>query len=99
VHRVLPGLGDPVPFTVAHEAFAEGKTLRDLQLRSATGAVILAITRGEENVLLPVGGERLHAGDVLALAGTTDAIEEASRLMTHGPHVHDHENRVASGPM
>ena len=84
VHRVLPGLGDPVPFLIAPASAADGRTLRDLQLRSRTGAVVLAITRGDQNVLLPVGSEQLHAGDVLALAGTADAITEASRLLEAG---------------
>lgn len=84
VYRVLPGLGDPVPFTVAPGAYAAGKTLRELQVRSTTGAVILAITRGAEQVLLPVGSERLEVGDVLALAGTAEALGDASKLMVEG---------------
>jgi CPA2 family monovalent cation:H+ antiporter-2 len=84
VHRVLPGLGDPIPFVVTEGSHAAGRTLRDLQLRSITGAVLLAITRGDDNVLLPVGAERLRAGDILALAGTADAIRQASALLSRG---------------
>lgn len=83
VHQVLPGLGDPVAYLVREGDAAAGRTLRDLQLRSQTGAVVLAITRGEDNVLLPVGAERLGVGDVLALAGTAEALAEATRLL-HG---------------
>jgi monovalent cation:H+ antiporter-2, CPA2 family len=86
VHRVLPGLGDPVPFVVDEGSHAAGRTLRELQLRSITGAVLLAITRGEESVLLPVGSERLRAGDVLALAGTADALQQATALLERGTH-------------
>lgn len=84
VHRVLPGLGDPVPYVVSTSSFADGRSLRELQLRSRTGAAVLAITRGEQNVLLPVGGERLIAGDVLALAGTAEAIHTATALLNSG---------------
>lgn len=84
VHRVLPGLGDPIPFVVTEGSYAAGRTLRDLQLRSITGAVLLAITRGDDNVLLPVGAEQLRAGDILALAGTGDAIRQASALLSRG---------------
>lgn len=83
VHQVLPGLGDPVAYLVREGDAAAGRTLRDLQLRSQTGAVVLAITRGDDNVLLPVGAERLGVGDVLALAGTAEALAEATRLL-HG---------------
>ncbi|WP_396213688.1 cation:proton antiporter [Gemmatimonas sp.] len=81
VHKVLPGLGDPVPFPLTPECLGTGKTLRELQLRSETGAVVLAITRGDESVLLPTGREQLRSGDLLALAGTTAAIEGARRLL------------------
>ncbi|MCA2991617.1 cation:proton antiporter [Gemmatimonas sp.] len=86
VHRVLPGLGDPVPYVVRDGDASVGRTLRELQLRSQTGAVILAITRGTEQVLLPVGSERLQAGDVLALAGTTESIADATSLLQRAEH-------------
>lgn len=84
VHRILPGLGDPVPVRLPSGSPAVGRTLADLQLRSLTGAVVLAITRGEQEVLLPIGREALGVGDVIALAGTSEAIEEARRLL-EGP--------------
>lgn len=83
VHRVLPGLGDPVPYVMRAGDAAAGRTLGDLQMRSQTGAVVLAITRGDDHVLLPVGAERLAVGDVLALAGTAQALADAMRLL-HG---------------
>lgn len=81
MHRLLPGLGDPVPLRLEADSPAVGRTLGELQLRSQTGAVVLAITRGEERVMLPVGGERLCAGDVMALAGTSEAISMARELL------------------
>ncbi len=81
MHRVLPGLGDPVPCVMRAGDAAAGRTLGDLQIRSQTGAVVLAITRGDDHVLLPVGTERLAVGDVLALAGTAQALADALRLL------------------
>ncbi len=85
VHSILPGLGDPVPVTLAVDSPVVGRSLRDLQLRSLTGAVVLAITRGDERVMLPVGAERLKAGDVIALAGTSVAIEAARSVLLGQP--------------
>jgi monovalent cation:H+ antiporter-2, CPA2 family len=84
LYKVVPGLGDPVPVRVPPDSPVAGKSLADIQLRSATGAVVLAITRGAEQVLLPVGREVIAPGDVVALAGTSEAIAEARRLLEMG---------------
>jgi CPA2 family monovalent cation:H+ antiporter-2 len=65
---------------------AAGRTLADLDLRGLTGATALAISRGEAGVAAPTGREILRAGDVLALAGSSDAIERArARLRDRQP--------------
>ena len=79
--RLLAGLGSPVPVEVQPGTVAEGKTLAQIELRGLTGATVLAIQRGEASVLVPSGHERLQAGDVLALAGTHDAVEAAKALL------------------
>jgi CPA2 family monovalent cation:H+ antiporter-2 len=84
VHAVLPGLGEPVPVRIGASSFAVDKTLAQLNLRGLTGATVLAITRGGDQVLLPVGKEVLHDGDVLALAGTQDAVNAARDLLRLG---------------
>ena len=58
---------------------AVGRTLAELDLRGLTGATVLAITRGEQGVVVPTAHEVLPAGDVLALAGTHDAVERRDR--------------------
>jgi CPA2 family monovalent cation:H+ antiporter-2 len=58
-----------------------GKTLAQIELRGLTGATVLAIQRGDRSVLVPSGHERLEAGDVLAIAGTRDAVEAAKTLL------------------
>jgi CPA2 family monovalent cation:H+ antiporter-2 len=89
VREVLPGLGAPEPARLAAGSAAIGRTLRELDLRGVTGATVLAITRpagGGFEPRLPTGREVLVAGDVLALAGTSEAVEAARALLaTEGP--------------
>ncbi|HSI04232.1 MAG TPA: TrkA C-terminal domain-containing protein, partial [Myxococcota bacterium] len=81
IQHLMPGLGAPVPLKLAAESIVIGKTLAELDLRGRTGASVLAIARGTESVLIPTAGEKLRAGDVLALAGTRHAVSAASRLL------------------
>ena len=60
---------------------AVGRTLAELDLRGLTGATVLAIQRGDSGRSFPSGHEVLRAGDVLALAGTEEAIEAARALL------------------
>jgi len=60
---------------------AVGKTLAELNLRGLTGASVLAIARGEDGVIVPVASEILRAGDLLALAGTRDAVAAAADVL------------------
>jgi len=79
--KILPGLGDPVPVRLHETSAAVGKTLAQLNLRGLTGATVLAILRGGEGIIAPTAHERLCAGDVLALAGTHEAVEAAKSLV------------------
>jgi CPA2 family monovalent cation:H+ antiporter-2 len=81
VRQTLPGLGEPVRVRIRSSSLADGRTLAQLNLRGMTGATVLAITRGDERVTLPVGREVLHAGDILALAGTQEAVDSAVELL------------------
>jgi CPA2 family monovalent cation:H+ antiporter-2 len=86
VAALLPGLGDPEPVRLAPNDPSVGRTLRELDLRSATGATVLAILRrgsdGADSVS-PRGSERLREGDILALVGTEEAIHAAKALLVH----------------
>jgi CPA2 family monovalent cation:H+ antiporter-2 len=69
---------------VAPTSSAAGRTLSDVNLRGLTGATVLCIFRpsaNEQRTLVPTGHERLRAGDVLALAGSQDAIAAARDLL------------------
>ncbi|MCK6573374.1 cation:proton antiporter [Myxococcota bacterium] len=84
-HRIatlLPGLGEPTPFVVDAGSPAEGHSLAALNLRGQTGATVLAIVRGEHGVLVPSAGEVLQRGDILALAGTAEAVRAARALLS-----------------
>jgi CPA2 family monovalent cation:H+ antiporter-2 len=80
--KLLPGLGDPTSFELDAQSAAVGRTLGELNLRGVTGAVVLAIMRGDQGLLAPSASEPLHAADVLALAGTHEAIEAARQLLS-----------------
>lgn len=81
VQKLLPGLGEPSPVRLEESSPAIGKTLAELNLRGLTGATVLAIHRGGEDVSIPTAREVLRPGDVLALAGTHEAVEAARGLL------------------
>jgi CPA2 family monovalent cation:H+ antiporter-2 len=82
VQQVLPGLGALAAVRLDSASPVTGKTLAQLNLRGLTGATVLAITRDEGGVIIPTALERLREGDVLALAGSHEAIEAARNLLT-----------------
>ena len=83
-YELVPGLGEPVPVVIAPGSPFAGHTLADTALRGRTGATVIAISRGQDVVLVPDGHELLRAGDVLALAGTREAVDAARKLLSHG---------------
>jgi CPA2 family monovalent cation:H+ antiporter-2 len=75
---ILPGFGGTARVTIGPAS--AGKTLAELDLHARTGASVLAIMRAERGIS-PVDPElRLEEGDVVALAGSEDAIAAARRL-------------------
>ena len=58
-----------------------GKSLAELDLHSNSGAVVVAIGRGDSEVMVPTGDEILRPGDILELAGSSDAVATARRLL------------------
>ena len=85
VGKVLPGLGDPVSLRIEPGSALEGQTLAGVNLRGLTGATVLAIVRRDQQVLMPSGHETLHVGDVLAVVGSHEAVENARSLIAGGP--------------
>ncbi|MDP2311306.1 MAG: cation:proton antiporter [Pseudomonadota bacterium] len=82
-----PATGAHVPggVRIAPGDAAVGRTLIDLNLRSRTGATVLAITGPDGHAQLPNGREVLRPGDVLALAGTREAVEAAAGVLREAP--------------
>lgn len=83
-YHLLPGLGEPFPVRIESSSPVVGRRLAELGLRGRTGATIIAISRGQDVVLVPDGHEVLRSGDVVALAGTRAAIDDAARLLVEG---------------
>jgi CPA2 family monovalent cation:H+ antiporter-2 len=88
-HHLFPGLGDPVQIEIGRHAACLGKTIAELNIRGRTGGIILAIRRANTALAFPPANEPLMAGDVLAVAGTQEAILAVRGLL---------EQRAAAGP-
>ena len=81
VRHMLPGLGDFAPVRVAEESEGNGRTLGELNLRGRTGATVIALARGDRRIAFPEVHERIAAGDLLALTGSSEAIHAAGAVL------------------
>jgi CPA2 family monovalent cation:H+ antiporter-2 len=79
--RLVPGLGEASALHLSPDGPAVGKTLRQLNLRSLTGASVIAIERGGGEVVYPSGDDVLRAGDALVVTGTDDAVRTALAML------------------
>ena len=78
----LPGLGEPVAVRIGADSKVIGRSLRQLDLRGSTGAMVLAIVRADgTEVVLPDGHEQISAGDTLFIAGAQRAVSAARTLL------------------
>ncbi len=84
VNRMLPGIGEPLTVQMQSDSAALGRTLADINLRGLTGAMVLAIIRDGAGVSA-VDSETLQVGDVLALAGSQEAVTAAQVLLAPAP--------------
>jgi CPA2 family monovalent cation:H+ antiporter-2 len=82
VNAVLPGLGEPIAIRVVPKSIAVGRSLAELNLRGATGATVLAIKRGATQIPTPLGREVIQSGDVVAVAGGSDALAIARAIFS-----------------
>lgn len=84
-HEHAPHTADPlagldyVSIEVAGEV--AGRTLAELDLRSRTGATVVAIVRADQSIPLPTGHERLEEGDVVAVSGSKEAVARAMGVL------------------
>jgi CPA2 family monovalent cation:H+ antiporter-2 len=79
IDELVPGIGHPVVVRLGERH--AGK-LRDLKLRTRTGATVIAVRRGEESIVSPGPDQRLQPGDLLVLVGTGEAVEAARALLS-----------------
>jgi monovalent cation:H+ antiporter-2, CPA2 family len=79
---MVPGLGHPTPITIEEDSPALGRSLKQLGLRGRTGATVIAIKRGEGEVVFPEADDVLRLGDLLVLTGTDESIEQARSLLS-----------------
>jgi len=77
----VPGIGMITPVPLRSDSDGVGKKLSELDLHTNTGAMVVAIGRGDSEVVVPTGDEILREGDVLELAGSSDSVGAARRLL------------------
>jgi CPA2 family monovalent cation:H+ antiporter-2 len=70
-----------VTLTVANGAPCKGKLIRELALRTQTGASIVAIERAGASIVNPGPDEELLAGDQVLLLGKRAQLEGARRYL------------------
>ncbi|HEV7404520.1 MAG TPA: TrkA C-terminal domain-containing protein, partial [Chthoniobacteraceae bacterium] len=66
---------------ISENSSAAGKLIGELQLRSQTGASIVGIERGEQNIINPGADEELRPGDHALLLGSAEQLEKARVLV------------------
>jgi len=79
--RTIPEI-DVERIVLGSTAPVVGRTIADTALRSKTGALILSVRRGENDVATPDADFRLAAGDVLVVVGQPPQLKNAYRLLT-----------------
>ncbi len=68
--------------SLAPDSPAAGKLISELELRSRTGASVVAIERDGDNIINPDANEELRPGDRLFLLGTREQIAAARQLLS-----------------
>lgn len=79
----LPSLlreADLEAVTIAPGSAAAGKLIRELQLRTQTGASIVGIERGGKSIINPGPDEELQSGDQILLLGTREQLKAAGAI-------------------
>ena len=67
--------------TIAEDSPAAGKLIRELELRTRTGASIVGIERSGENIINPSADEELQSGDQVLLLGSRAQLDAARRCL------------------
>lgn len=68
-------------FTISPESPMVGLTVVDTNLRSATGASIIALVKGGKTIYNPPPATVIGAGDVIVVIGDEDQLAKARRII------------------
>jgi uncharacterized protein with PhoU and TrkA domain len=84
--------------TVAETSPANGKLIRELELRTKTGASIVGIERSGQSVVNPGPDEEIRGGDEILLLGTEEhlksAVEFFGQLAEEPPDTAPHQHAI-----
>jgi CPA2 family monovalent cation:H+ antiporter-2 len=73
------------PITIRPDSAAVGRLIRELRLRTETGATIIGIERDGTTTVHPDPDEELLSGDRLLLLGRPEQLEKAQSVLTGPP--------------
>lgn len=83
VQRKLSAYGiHPRRVVVSADSTYAGKALRDIPIRSESGANIIKILRGHRSILVPAADEIIYPGDILLAIGTHEQLASFTALMS-----------------
>jgi CPA2 family monovalent cation:H+ antiporter-2 len=79
INRIAEALGSASTETLflERDAAAVGNSIRELRLRSETGATLIAVARDQQRVVNPDLEFIMRAGDLLVLLGSPEQIDRA----------------------
>jgi TrkA domain protein len=66
------------------ESPAVGRTLAEVEIRSRTGASVVAIVRGDTVIPSPGAEQRFRTSDKVVVVGTQEGVQEAAKILTGG---------------
>jgi CPA2 family monovalent cation:H+ antiporter-2 len=72
-------------FQVMDDHFSQGKSLKSLDLRKITGAMVITVVKGDKNMTNPPPDLIIDSGDSLVIVGSHAQIESAFEYLENGP--------------
>ena len=76
--------GTAETFYVTREGRPAGKRLKDIELRTKTGATVIAVVRGDDSFTSPGADFRIEAGDTLVLVANHRDMDRAFAYLDTG---------------
>lgn len=82
--REMLAKADFAEVTLAEGSPSAGRTLKDLDLRSRTGASVMGISRGRQIIGNPGPDFQLQVGDVVGILGSSEEVSAAREYLVSG---------------